>query len=59
MVELVVQEVVAIVTMRALLVQPIKVMLARMVDLVRVAVEVGPEVQLKEMDVVDLGLLLI
>ena len=38
MVELVVQEVVAIVTMRALLVQPIKVMLARMVDLLRVAV---------------------
>ena len=59
MVELVVQEVVAIVTMRALLVQPIKVMLARMVELVRVAVEVGPEVQLKEMDAVDLGLLLI
>ena len=57
--ELVVQEAVAIVTLWVLLVQPIKVMLARMVELVRVAVEVGPEVQLKEMDVVDLGLLLI
>jgi hypothetical protein len=34
-------------------------MLARMVELVRVAVEVGPEVQPREMDMVDRDLLLI